>query len=208
MKKIGLYGGTFNPVHFGHINLAIELKEKKKLDEVWVIPAHLSPFSKEEPITSASHRFMMAKEAFSEIPNFKVLDIEIQRPAPSYTIDTVKEILEKDRGNSAFFLLMGDDTFLGLSDWKGSLEIVQHLSLLIGSRSGIDIKEKLLNLTLPEPMIAAIEEGIIKTSRIEISATVIRHRLKRKLYCGHLIPAKVLDYIYENQLYFNLDLCS
>lgn len=197
---IGLLGGTFNPIHFGHLNLAIELKEKAELSEVWLIPAPVSPFRVEESMASIENRLNMVELAVSDIPGFRVLDIELHRPVPSYTIDTVRELVKNHRN---CVLLLGEDVALGLPKWKEAEDLAKLLPFLIGARREIELKNKLDSLRFPEAIEEAIRQGIIETSLMEISSTQIRKRLENHLYCGHLIPAKVLDYIYENQLYFN-----
>lgn len=194
--KIGLFGGSFNPIHFGHINLAIELKERASLDEVWFIPAAHSPFRLDEKMVA--DRLKMVELAVSGIEGFKVLDLEFKRPPPSYTIDTVREIFKLHPGYQ-FFLLFGQDVALGFENWKESLEIVRLIPLLVGSRKKIDL-EKIGSKEIK----LAILKGIIETPLLDIEATVIRNRLKNKQYCGHLVPAKVLDFIEQNQVYFTV----
>lgn len=193
----GLYGGTFNPIHFGHLNLAIELKEKCNLDEVWVVPAHLSPLRMDEPFTPADHRKKMVELAIADIPGFRLLDLELRRPGPSFTIDTLKELLPK-AGEIA--LLLADDALPDFHRWKDPEGIVRLVPLLIGSRLQELPKD---GYRFSSEVARAVEKGRVTTSRMEISATVIRERIKKKLYCGHLLPPKVLDYIYENQLYYS-----
>lgn len=195
-KKVGLYGGTFNPVHFGHLNLAIELKEKQGLDEVWILPARLSPLRQQEKQVSAEHRFKMAELAFGEIPGFFIKNEELIREAPSYTIDTIR-IFKNSYPEIAFFLLMGEDTLANLHKWKDWMEILQSVHLLIGTRNS-----QKNNTQFSDEFANAIKQACIVTSRMEISASNLRERLANKRYCGHLCPSKVLDYIYENQLYF------
>lgn len=187
MKRIGLFGGSFDPPHLGHLTLAIELKEKGELDEVWVVPAHQSPFRVQSG-ASAGHRLRMAKLAFEEIPGFKVWEGEIQRPPPSYTYETVQEILNRFPHNR-YFLLLGEDAYKSFEMWKKVEEIQKGVEILVGARS-LQVADKERAAVLP-------------TRYIDISATWVRERLKKRLYCGHLLPPKVLDYIYENQLYFN-----
>ncbi len=195
MRKIGLYGGTFNPIHFGHFNLAFELMEKGGLDEVWWIPTSCSPLRSDSLIATPEQRLKMVELAVDEIPQFKVLDLEIKRPPPAYTIDTVKEILEM-HPDKHFFLLLGKDSLTRFMAWKEPFKLIEQLSLLIGERKGI------LLPFFPEEVQAAIEKGMLETTLLEINATEIRERLKKRLYSGHLLPAKVLDFIYVNQLYF------
>jgi len=195
MSKIGLFGGTFNPIHFGHINLAFELMEKGGLDEVWWIPTSRSPLRSESLEVTSSQRLAMLERALEGIPEFKVLDLEINEPSPSYTIDTVNEILET-HPDKIFFLLLGKDSLTQFMAWKEPLELIKRISLLIGGRKDVSLP------LFPEDIQAAIEKGMLETTLLEISATQIRERLKKRLYSGHLLPSKVLDFIYLNQLYF------
>lgn len=203
MKRIGLFGGTFNPIHFGHLNLAIELMERKALDEVWLIPALSSPFRVSEEEISSFHRLQMLNLACADIPQFLVKDLELKRPSPSYTVETIQEIIQNKQEGERFFLLLGQDSLLRFAEWKQPDRLVQLVSLIIGCRPGAeDLISRLCSLNLSREICDAIHEGMVITPMMEISATYIRERLKKKLYCGHLVPVKVLDYIYENQLYF------
>lgn len=109
-KRIGIFGGSFDPIHFGHLNLAIELMESHHLDEVWCIPAPQSPHKMEQPPVSFLHRKAMLALAIRDIPQFQLKDLEGHRPPPSYTVDTVKEILAKAKEHPhppQFYLLLG-----------------------------------------------------------------------------------------------------
>ena len=201
-ERIGLFGGTFNPIHFGHLNLALELKEKRDLNQIWLIPSLISPLRMDEPMISPHHRLKMLELATSDMVGFKVCTLELRRAAPSFTIDTVKEILSNYPEND-FFLLFGEDSLIRFREWKEPFEIIRQISLLIGSRSHSDLLQHLPTLGFNEEIASAIRKGIVPTRQLEISATEIRERIKKNLYCGHFLPSKVLDYIYENQLYSN-----
>ncbi|MFC2049208.1 nicotinate (nicotinamide) nucleotide adenylyltransferase [Chlamydiota bacterium] len=201
-RQIGLFGGTFNPVHFGHINLALELKEKKGLDEVWFIPTLLSPFRVHDTLLPPHHRLKMVELALEPLEGFKVLSDELDRPPPSYTIDTLKTLVSQHT-DAEFSLLCGEDTLLRFQEWRDPLEIVRLVPLWIGTRPHSALLESLPSLGMSAEMASAIRKGIVPTRQLEISATEIRERLKKRLYCGHLLPAKVLDYISAHQLYFN-----
>lgn len=200
-KKIGLFGGTFDPIHFGHLNLAFELMEKKGLDQVWFIPAQINPFKIQQPPTSIEHRIAMVQMAIQEIPQFYLKDLEKNRPPPSYTIDTLKAFIAEEAYSSTphqFFLLMGEDSVPGFFHWHLSEEIVARVPLMIGSRTGIWQYEcDQFSLPIRE----AIQKGLTPTRLMDISGTEIRERIEKKLYCGHLIPASVLNYICDNQIY-------
>jgi nicotinate-nucleotide adenylyltransferase len=201
MEKIGLFGGTFNPIHFGHLNLALELREKGGLDRVWFIPALVSPFRVDEAIISYPHRFKMVEIALSDFPGFEVSTIELSRPPPSFMIDTIREILST-YSEKNFFLLLGEDSLLRFNEWKEPLEIVRKMPLLIGSRHPSTLLKQLPHLNFDREIVAAIKQGMTVIRQLEISATEIRERLKNGLNCIPFLPSKVLDYIYENQLYF------
>ncbi len=168
MKKVGFFGGSFDPIHFGHIALALRLLEAHQLDEILFCPAFCSPFKLDRPpLAQAEHRLAMLKLALDH-PKFQICPLEIERGGPSYTIDTLR-ILKKE--GTCFRLLLSEEAALYLDRWKDSEELVRLSPPLIGPRER------------------------------DISSTDIRARLKKKLYCGHLIPAKALDYIYAHRLY-------
>ena len=201
-RHIGLFGGTFSPIHLGHINLALELKEKKALDEVWFIPSHLSPFRMRETLQSSDHRLKMIELAIEPIPDFKICLEELNRPPPSYTIDTVKALIPA-HPDCIFSLLCSQDTLLRFPEWKEPLELIRLVPLWIGSRNYAELIKHLPSWEISDEISAAIRKGVVLTRQLEISSTDIRDRLKKKLYCGHLLPSKVLDYIYAHHLYFN-----
>ena len=203
-KSIGFFGGTFDPIHCGHLNLAIEILEARQLDEVWFCPAYISPHKLEISPTSVEHRLKMLSLAIEGEPRFKILDTEIKRLSPSFTIDTIQELLATQLGKSdphRFSLILGEDAFPGFFHWRQPEEIVRLVPLLIGSRSGFFPTEELKG----DPrIIESIENGITPTRVMEISSTDIRDRISRRLYCRHLMPAKVLDYIYAHDLYSSI----
>lgn len=200
MKLIGLYGGTFDPIHNGHINLAIELMEKRKLDEVWFIPAKVNPHKSDISFTSYEDRLAMIRLATQEISGFKVDEIEYSLPTPSYTIHTIQALQERESHASIqFFLMLGEDSIKNFLAWHQPEEIVKRVPLLIGSRS-CDLP---FNPALKEnPLIyQAIREGWTKTHVLDISATYIRQRLSNGEYCGHLTHSSVIEYSKAKNLY-------
>lgn len=200
MKRIGLLGGTFDPFHFGHINLGLELQEKHALDEILLCPAAASPFKLEQQAT-AEHRLEMARLAAEELKGWRVTDWAVKRPGPSYMIDMVKEVhsqAEKNQEKIALFLLLGQDIVGRLGEWKDIERLLSLAPPLIGMRNGGNI-----HLGLPELLEKICQQGMTSTRVLEISSTLVRERLKKKLYCGHLVPAKVLDFIYHHQLYLH-----
>lgn len=201
-KRIGLLGGTFDPLHFGHINLGLEMQEKHSLDEIILCPAATSPFkTNQTPLASAEDRLKMAQLAAAELKGWRVIDWELRRKGPSYTIDTVRAIhddAEKSKEKISLHLLLGQDILEKLAEWKEVEELLRLAPPLIGVRKGEGINLK----GLPPSLEKICQEGKTPTRVFEISSTLVRERLKRKLYCGHLVPAKILDFIHQHQLYF------
>lgn len=185
--KIGIFGGTFDPIHFGHIQLALSLFEQAGLDKIFWIPAKINPLKTENPVLP-NHRLQMLKLALEDLPSFKILDIEIHREGPSYTIDTL-QLLKKEYPQTTFRLILGEDTLPQFPKWKSPEEIVKIAPPLVGTRSLEEIQCPFQKIMTPF---------------LEISATDIRARLSKHLYCGHLLPAKVLDYITLHGLYSSL----
>lgn len=200
-RKIGILGGTFDPIHCGHLNIAFELMEKRKLDQVWFVPAKLNPFKVERPPTLLEHRLNMVRLALQDIPQFFLKELESERPSPSYTIHTLRDLVAQEAHNPTpdqFYLLLGEDSIPGFVHWHLPEEIVKIVPLLIASRSGF--KQNSLegfSLAIRE----AIEAGLTETALMDVSGSWIRERLSQNLYCGHFLSPLVLDYIRANRLY-------
>jgi nicotinate-nucleotide adenylyltransferase len=188
MKKVGILGGSFDPIHLGHLNLATSLKQLCRLDEVIFVPAFCSPFKGDSPPqASPEDRLKMVALAIADVPEFALIDWEIHAKTPSYTIDTVRR-LSKDR-TLQLHLLLGDDQVADFSLWKEAEELVRLSPPLIGTRLGKEV-----NFPIPG-------SKSVKIPIFEASSTQIRERLSKKLPCEHLLPASVLDYIRKHQLY-------
>ncbi len=200
-KKIGFFGGSFDPIHFGHLNLAIEILEKKKLDEVWFSPAFISPFRLSKPPISAIDRVNMVKLALDNTPFFRCFEDEATIAGASYTIETMQKVQAENHDN-VFFIILGEDSLPTFHLWRESQKLAAIAPLLIGCRREVALLERLETLPMPPSIKEAIKVGIVETKLMEISSTEIRERIKKRLYCNHLLPSKVLDYITENQLYF------
>ncbi len=199
-KKWGYFGGSFDPIHNGHINIALALKEKHQLDRVLFCPTSLSPFKIDAPPSAeASHRKKMVELAIEPLPFFSLCDHELNTSGPHYTIDTLRHLAEQNsKENIQYYILFAEDLLADFSSWKDYQEIVDIAIPLIGTRSE---REPFLLDQYPEKVARALREGRTKINNMQISSTYLRKRLKEKLYCGHLVPAKVLDYIESNHLY-------
>ncbi len=194
MKKIGLFGGTFDPLHFGHLNLAVRLSEMHKLDQVLFCPVNHSPFKTKPPSVTNEHRIQMTRLGLEGMPRFQLCTIEMERGGVSYTVDTLRA-LKAQLESVELYLLLSAESIPSFHQWKEADEIVHLARPIIGTR-GERIQE------IPEsPVQEALQQGLSPTPIMEISSTEIRERLSKKLYCSHLVPTIILDYIQSHNLY-------
>lgn len=201
-KNIGLYGGTFDPVHLGHISLAFEIMEARHLDEVWFCPAYINPIKEDQRTpTSPEHRLNMLQMSIERVPRFRINDMELRRQEPSYTVETLRMLAaaqKEKKDPDRFFLIMGEDTAKDFYRWREPEEIISLATLLVGRRTFLSDSEMWQGTIAIQE---ALRSGLTQTRMMDISSTEIRKRISKKLYCGHLLQEKVLDYILLNQLY-------
>lgn len=190
MGEIGFFGGSFDPLHWGHIYMAIQLMEKCHLKEVWFCPAFCSPFKMDTPPSaSPRQRLEMLEAGLKGLPGMRVESFEIEKEGPSYSIDTLRDL--KRRGTGNLRLILSEESAAHLFQWKEAQELIRLAPPLIGSR------EISSGTALP----AELRKWAIPTHRMEISSTEIRQRIKLKLCCKHLAPPETLDYISRYNLY-------
>ncbi len=197
MKKIAIYGGTFNPIHNGHINFALGIYNMIDLSKVIFIPNNIPPHKKTH-IDIASFRLDMCKIALDKYPFFEVSDIEIKRGGISYTIDTLKQVklLHPD---SQLYLIVGSDMFVTIENWKSSKEIFDLSIICSAPRRYGEIK--MLNEYSDKLNKNSIRNMIFNIPFIDISSTNIRNNIKSGKDISRMVPEGVKDYIYENNLY-------
>ncbi|NGX39218.1 MAG: Nicotinate-nucleotide adenylyltransferase [Chlamydiae bacterium] len=193
-SRVGFYGGTFDPIHNGHINLAIEVLEKTPLDRILFCPAFISPDKQDAlPHASGKERFEIVQLAVKAIPEFSVTDLELEREGPSYTIDTIRYLIDLHPGIE-FYLVLGKDALENIEKWKEIEALLQLAPPIIGTPVNRKIEE------LPDSL-RELMEWEVPVTVMEICSTDLRERLLKKKYCGHLMPSKVLDYIEAKSLY-------
>jgi nicotinate-nucleotide adenylyltransferase len=184
MSRLGLYGGSFDPIHHGHLILARQALEDLRLDRIIFLPAAQSPFKTNHILASAEDRLKMVELAIESEPMFSVDPIEINRPAPSYTIDTARAYGAKHPSDELFFLI-GEDHVEDLHKWNGFSELDQIVHFAVLCRSD-------LPLSVKYPFVRR---------RFDLSSTEIRNRVANQLPISYLVPEIVLHYIQSNQLY-------
>lgn len=204
--RLGLFGGSFDPVHYGHLRLAEECRAQAKLDEVWLIPAAVQPHKPSGPQASAADRLEMLELAVADCPGLRVSRIEIDREGVSYTIDTLNEI-RREHPVADLFLLMGADTLHDLPKWREPTEICQLATPLVVHRAG----ESQPNFNVLAPLVSAERLAQIRALEVEmpavdISSTEIRRRVNQGKVIEGLTPQLVTEYISKQKIYVDRSL--
>lgn len=190
MSRIGIYGGTFDPVHHGHLITAQSVKELRNLDKIIFIPSFISPHKKGFIVSEPEHRINMLKLALDNIPYFDWSDFEIKRKTVSYTIDTLSEM--KNHYDD-IELIVGEDNIKSFDKWKSPEEILKVATIIVlRRRTDADIESS--NIFINKAV-------ILETPRIDISGTIIRQRVRQGLPIEFLVPQSVMKYIYDFNLY-------
>ena len=221
LKKIGIIGGTFDPVHNGHLHLAEQAKKIFDLDKVIFIPAFRSPHKLAIKPESCKHRLSMLSLALKNYPSFSMDKIEIKKNVISYTIETLKD-LNSEHTDWSVFLILGADVFQAIDTWKNSTQLLDFCDILVATRPGADftISDSIKNkFSLSEPTTnnhlsqlktnLMIFENFKKGAQViffpipplDISSKNIRQRINHKKEIKNLLPLSVDHYIMKHQLY-------
>ena len=213
-NRIGLFGGTFNPIHCGHLRAAEEVRECFNLEKVIFIPARVPPHKHNEPIVTPEHRLTMVRLAIRNNPAFDVSSLEIKRDAPSYSILTIEHFREKCGPEAALFFLMGMDSFLEISTWRECARLFSLADFIVMTRPGYTKKEisQILTVDVAKKFYYNSREGCyIHSSRhrlyfqeitlLEISSRAIRARIKDQGSLRYLVLPVVERYIKKHNLY-------
>lgn len=184
-KAIGILGGTFDPIHNGHLAIATAALTELNLAEIQFIPCNLPPH-RDAPKTTVQQRVEMVKLAIQDQPKFVLNTLELQRPGPSYSIDTLIALQDK---NSKLFFIVGADSYLSLSKWHRADEITDYCTLVVYNRPGYKLPENAANAV------------ILSMPPCAVSATEIRATIHRHDSVETLLPPKVWEYIQNHQIY-------
>lgn len=187
--RIGLYFGSFNPIHNGHLIIANHIAENCAVDKVWFVVSPQNPLKESKSLLNEYHRLHLVSLAIQNNPRMAVSDIEFRLPKPSYTIDTLTYLQEQFPKNT-FSIIMGSDSFQNIQRWKNYELLLKNYPVIIYKRLTFEIKETYG---------ASLE--IVKAPMLEISSTYIREQIKSKKSIRYLTPDEVCDYINENRYY-------
>lgn len=199
-KKIGIMGGTFNPVHIGHLIIGESVRQEYNLEEVIYIPVGDPPHKPGEAIAEAKHRYNMLARAIEDNINFKLSDIEINRTGKTYTIDTIEELCGIYGEGTDFYFIIGGDTLLEIRGWKRATELFSKCSFIVYKRWGYS-DDKIIEEAKDLKERYAAKIFFAYGPIMDISSTQIRESIERGISIKYLVPDKVLNYIKENHIY-------
>lgn len=198
-RRIGIMGGTFDPIHYGHLMIAEQIRNTLYLDEIIFIPAG-EPYHKKSTLrASKKQRLKMTKLATKTNPYFSVSDIEVKRDKPTYTIDTILELKRGIYAHDTLYFITGADALLYLDQWKHFDALIEQVHFIAASRPGIDSHELMSKVATLREMGASIEVAHI--SELAISSTDIRERMEREMSIRYLLPDSVASYIEKRGIY-------
>ncbi len=197
--KIGIMGGTFDPIHLGHLAMAESAREIFDLDEVLFIPSSKPPHKAEKKIETKAHRLMMTYLAVKSNKNFHVSPMEMLREGFSYTLDTIDELERQYKHAAEFFFIIGSDSMADLPTWHKSKELVNKAHFVAAERPGIEINLEEVKKFFGDEGMEHIHKFI--TPGLDISSTDIRERIKSGRSIKYLVPEAVEEYILREKLY-------
>ena len=197
-RRIGIMGGTFDPIHMGHLITAEMVRTDAHLDEILFIPSARPPHKDGARAASAEDRLIMTERAVQDNPYFSVSDIELRRDGPSYTVDTIAE-LRADLGEAEIFFITGADAMNDLYRWHEPELLLRSCRFIVATRQGAPLDELLIAEKFTAEERSHIQ--VLPTPHLEISSTVIRARVRAGLSIRHLVPRTVEEYIRERGLY-------
>ncbi|MBQ7724455.1 MAG: nicotinate-nucleotide adenylyltransferase [Lachnospiraceae bacterium] len=199
MKRTGILGGTFNPIHTGHLILAEQARSEYSLDEVLIIPSGISYFKKGTDIPDGKIRLKMCELAVKDNPGFTVSDIEIKREGNTYTADTIRELREKTPDDQLFFIT-GADILHEIGSWKEPKVIFDNCTLLVSVRNNESEDDLRTDMDMLKERYGA-RISILHTTNIDISSSMIRKLISEKKSVRYYLPEALREFILENKIY-------
>ena len=199
VQRIGVFGGTFDPIHLGHLRAAKAACDRLKLDRLIWVPNRRSPLRLEENRTPAHHRVAMLESAVGDEPGFEVSDIEAEREGPSYLVETL-EALRRGQPDAEWVFLMGADSLDTFDRWVRVEDIVSMVQVCVMPRPGGEAERKFTDLEVRAPELAK-KVQLLEGPHTDISASEVRHRIQTGQPITDWVPTLVSEYISEHKLY-------
>ncbi len=214
-RRLGLLGGTFDPVHYGHLDAAEAARLALALDEVWLIPSHVPPHRAQDPVATPFHRFALAALAITDHTAYRVSDIELQRTGRTYTVDTLRTLHEQGWTRSQLFFILGTDAFAEIATWHEYPDVLDAANYVVIARPGTTVGAALCRTPelLPRVCTPDALQPDENTARIfviaadtrAVSSTTIRERLRAAEPIDDLVPPAVGHHIVTHHLYGSVD---
>ncbi len=219
MSRVGVFGGSFNPIHLGHLLLADEILELLQLDQILFVPASQPPHKPARGLAPARDRYAMTELAIRGHPRFAISDLELRRPGPSYTVDTLEALRQAGGPGAAFSLIIGSETFLDLLSWRDPQRIARLARLVVIPRAGAPFdpegiqaqkvlaeigQERWIRIELPHPSLAEMGGSgafLVAATSLPISSSELRRRARDGRSLAYRVPDAVRAYIREHGLY-------
>jgi nicotinate-nucleotide adenylyltransferase len=197
-RRLGVFGGTFDPIHLGHLVIAEEARVTLGLDLVLFIPARVSPFKLGQATACAADRLRMVELAIADNPSFQASRLEIEREGPSFTVDTLRQLRTAYGPQVELFLLLGADSLAAIAGWHQAQELVKLAWIAVYARPGVALVPDALERQVPG--LAAVTQTLDGV-KLDISATEIRSRVRLQRSIRYLVPSAVETYIHQHGLY-------
>lgn len=199
--RVALYGGSFNPIHHGHLIAARAVVEQRHLTRVIFLPSQRPPHKRPEGLIAAEHRAAMVRLAIAGEKGLEFSDFDLNRPGPSYTIDTVLHFRALLAPGSELFWIIGGDSLFELTTWKRLPELVDACQILTARRAGsVDVDWSIFGGILTAQQVRRLQDGVVPTPIIDISSTDVRNRLRDGLSVRYLVPDSVSEYLSVHRL--------
>jgi len=201
LRRIGVLGGTFDPIHYGHLFIAEEARVRIPLERVLFVPAAQPPHKARTTITAPEHhRLRMVELAIASNPYFEISRVDIDRPGPHYSVDMIPLLQEEYGPQTQFYFIMGLDSLSEIPTWHEPSRLLELCHLAVASREGYDADLQALEKMLPGISARTL---LLDTPELEISSTDIERRIKEGLPIKYLLPEAVGEYIYAHRLYLD-----
>jgi nicotinate-nucleotide adenylyltransferase len=198
--RIGLFGGSFDPLHLGHLILAEQCREQARLDQVWFVPAATSPLKQQGPVATNRQRLEMLQLGLAGHDAFRIEECELERGGVSYTVETLRHLQANHPGHD-WFLLIGGDALADFARWREPEEICRLARPLVYQRPGHQVELASLRPFVTPQRLGEIGQTAIEARQIEISSTDLRRRLAAGLSIRYLVPRSVEIYLQNNRVY-------
>ena len=198
--RVGVFGGTFDPIHIGHLVSAEEVRVKLSLEHVVFVPAGLPPHKLDHVMSPVEHRLAMVELAIASNPHFAVSRVDVDRFGPCYTVDTIELLRDEWGADVEIYFIMGSDSLLDILTWHNPRRLIRLCRLAVVSRPGYQVDLDELDALLPG---VASRVQMLNAPELAISSTDIQRRVREGLSIKYQVPEAVEAYIYQHKLYQN-----